>query len=56
MLWTMNEVAAEQPQRRWRPGATLWFLWMVGMWVAFYVLLFADKLERLWSSIRDLPL
>jgi hypothetical protein len=43
----MSEVAAsKQPgQRRWTPGATLWFLWMVGMWVAFYILLFADKLE-----------
>lgn len=54
----MSEVAAsKQPgQRRWTPGATLWFLWMVGMWVAFYILLFADKLEGLWSTIRDLPL
>jgi hypothetical protein len=54
----MSEVAAsKQPgQRRWTPGATLWFLWMVGMWVAFYILLFADKLEGPWSTIRDLPL
>jgi hypothetical protein len=55
---TMSEVlAAKQPaQRRWTPGATLWFLWMVGMWVAFYILLFTDKVEGLWSTIRDLPL
>jgi hypothetical protein len=54
----MSEVlAAKQPaQRRWTPGATLWFLWMVGMWVAFYILLFTDKVEGLWSTIRDLPL
>ena len=54
----MSEVAAsKQPaQRRWTPGATLWFMWMVGMWIAFYILLVADKLEGLWSAIRDLPL
>ncbi len=54
----MSEAAAsKQPaQRRWTPGATLWFMWMVGMWVSFYILLFADKLEGLWSTIRDLPL
>jgi hypothetical protein len=43
--------------RRHRPiGATLWFLWMVAMWAAFFVLLFADRLEAIWSAIRDLPL
>lgn len=43
--------------RRRRPiGATLWFLWMVAMWGAFFVLLFADRLEAVWSAIRDLPL
>jgi hypothetical protein len=43
--------------RRGRPlGATLWFLWMVIMWAAFFVLLFADRLDGLWSAIRDLPL
>jgi hypothetical protein len=26
------------------------------MWVAFFVLLFADRLEGLWNAIRDLPL
>jgi hypothetical protein len=29
---------------------------MVGMWGAFFVLLFADRLDGLWSAIRDLPL
>jgi uncharacterized membrane protein len=29
---------------------------MVGMWVAFFVLLRTDRLDGLWSSIRDLPL
>jgi hypothetical protein len=37
-------------------GAILWFLWMVGMWVAFLALLFADQLDEIWNSIRDLPL
>ena len=42
---------------RHRPlGATLWFLWMIFMWVAFFLLLFADRLGELWSAIRDLPL
>jgi hypothetical protein len=48
----MNNVAAP---RRWTPGATLWFLWMIGMWAAFWVLLVADELDGLWSAIRDLP-
>ena len=43
--------------RRHRPlGATLWFLWMIFMWAAFFVLLFADRLGELWTAIRDLPL
>jgi hypothetical protein len=37
-------------------GAILWFLWMVGMWLAFFALLFAGQLDEIWSSIRDLPL
>ena len=54
----MSDVAvSNQPgQRRWTPGATFSFLSMVAMWVAFYILLFADELEGLWSAIRDLPL
>ena len=48
----MNDVAAP---RRWTPGAKLWFLWMIGMWAAFWVLLVADELDGLWSAIRDLP-
>ena len=43
--------------RRHRPlGATLWFLWMILLWVAFFVLLSADRLDELWSAIRELPL
>jgi hypothetical protein len=37
-------------------GSIVWFLWMVGMWLAFFVRLFADRLDELWSSIRDLSL
>jgi hypothetical protein len=37
-------------------GPTLWFLWMVGMWVAFFALLFADQLDEIWRWVRDLPL
>jgi hypothetical protein len=48
------------PLRQARPsrtiGATLWFVWMVGMWLAFFAQLFADQLEEIWRSIRDLPL
>jgi hypothetical protein len=43
--------------RKHRPlSATLWFLWMAGMWAAFLVLLAADRLDGLWSVIRELPL
>jgi hypothetical protein len=26
------------------------------MWLAFFALLFADQLDEIWNSIRDLPL
>ena len=45
-----------QAPRRFSLGAWLWFIWMVGMWVAFFVLLFAGRLDGLWSAIRQLPL
>jgi hypothetical protein len=37
-------------------GAYLWFVWMVGMWVAFFVLLIAGRLDAVWSAILQLPL
>ena len=37
-------------------GAMVWFVWMVAMWAAFFVLLFADRIESMWSWARDLPL
>ncbi|WP_432877392.1 hypothetical protein ACQPYH_28635 [Kribbella sp. CA-245084] len=33
-----------------------WFVWMVGMWVAFFVLLNAGRLDDLAGWIRDLPI
>jgi hypothetical protein len=29
---------------------------MVGLWVAFFVLLFADRLGALWNAVLQLPL
>jgi hypothetical protein len=46
--------AATRPRRP--IGATLWFLWMVGMWMVFFALLFADQLDEIWRLVRDLPL
>jgi hypothetical protein len=37
-------------------GAVVWFLWMEGMWLAFFALLWAGQLDEIWSWIRDLPL
>lgn len=37
-------------------GAILWFVWMVAMWLAFFVLLFAGRLDDLWHAILQLPL
>jgi hypothetical protein len=42
--------------RRHPLDATLWFLWMVVMWAAFFVLLFADRLDGIWEAVRDLPM
>lgn len=37
-------------------GSVLWFLWMLGMWVAFFVLLRLDQIDVVWTWVRDLPL
>ncbi|MFI7063662.1 hypothetical protein ACIBL3_21940 [Kribbella sp. NPDC050124] len=37
-------------------GSRIWFLWMVGLWMAFFVLLGSDRLEDVATWIRDLPL
>jgi hypothetical protein len=53
----MSEAALPRGARAERPfGAMVWFVWMVAMWAAFFVLLFADRIESMWSWVRDLPL
>jgi hypothetical protein len=37
-------------------GATIWFVWMVAMWAGFFVLLAAERIDGVWSWVRDLPL
>jgi hypothetical protein len=39
-----------------RVGRVLWLLLMVGMWIAFLIALFANRLDDLWRWARDLPL
>jgi hypothetical protein len=55
----MSEAAAlpraERLERR-PLGATIWFVWMVAMWAAFFVLLAANRIDGVWSGVRDLPL
>jgi len=42
--------------RRVTGSSKVWFVWMVGMWVAFFVLLRSDRLEEVATWIRGLPL
>jgi hypothetical protein len=54
----MSEVASRpQPVRvpNWTAGEVLWFAWMEAMWGAFFALLIAGDLDRLWGWVRDLP-
>ncbi|MGW1344431.1 hypothetical protein ACWCOV_25555 [Kribbella sp. NPDC002412] len=37
-------------------GSRLWLLLMVGLWMAFYLFLGADRLDDVETWIRDLPL
>jgi hypothetical protein len=37
-------------------GATIWFVWMVAMWAGFFAFLVADRIDGVWSWVRDLPL
>ncbi len=48
-------VATSLPRRA-TTGSKLWFVWMVGMWIVFFVLLRSDRLDELASTIRDLPI
>ena len=37
-------------------GGRVWLGFMVGMWIAFFVALFADQLHAVSRWVRDLPL
>jgi hypothetical protein len=54
----MSEAAPPRVQHSERRPlrATIWFTWMVAMWVAFFVFLAADRIDAVWSWVRDLPL
>jgi hypothetical protein len=30
-------------------GAIIWFVWMLAMWVGFFVLLLAERIDGVWS-------
>ncbi|MDX2968436.1 hypothetical protein [Kribbella solani] len=42
--------------RRMPPSSTGWFVWMTGLWIAFFVLMHNGRLDGLASWIRDLPI
>jgi hypothetical protein len=54
----MSEAAPPRVRRSDRRplSATIWFVWMVAMWVAFFVLLLTERIDGVWSWVRDLPL
>jgi hypothetical protein len=54
----MSEATLRRVERlEGRPlGATAWFVWMVAMWATFFVLLAGDRIDAVWSWVRDLPL
>jgi hypothetical protein len=39
-----------------RIGGVAWLVFMVGMWIAFFVMLVGERLDDLWRWARDLPL
>lgn len=47
---------ATHEARRAPASSTGWFVWMTGLWVAFFVLLSQGQLDDLAAWIRDLPL
>lgn len=52
----MSEAIRDTKARSLPPaGGGLWFIWMVGMWVAFFWLLFADRLDDVWRWVTQLP-
>lgn len=53
----MSELGSGLASRsRHSTGSVVWFVWMVGMWVAFFGLLFAGRLDDLWRLVTQLPL
>ena len=49
--------AIRGPRARSSPPASggAWFILMAGMWVAFFWLLFADRLDAVWGWVTQLP-
>ena len=39
-----------------RVGGLVWLAFMVGMWIAFFAALAADRLDAVQAWVRDLPL
>jgi hypothetical protein len=54
----MSEAALPRVRRSERRslGAIIWFVWMLAMWVGFFVLLLAERIDGVWSWARELPL
>ena len=48
-------IRGQQTRAMPQTGGGLWFVWMVGMWVAFFWLLFADRLDDVWRWVAHLP-
>lgn len=53
----MSKSSPESPViRRASASSGGWFVWMVGMWVTFFVLMNAGRLDDVATWIRDLPI
>lgn len=53
----MSEQVRGSPIWSSRPvGGIVWFVWMVGMWVTFFWLLFANGLDEVWRAVTGLPI
>jgi hypothetical protein len=52
----MSAIATRVRPQAARVGGVLWLVFMVGMWIAFFVALVADRLDNVWHWARDLPL
>jgi hypothetical protein len=53
----MSELVSRRHVRSWPPvGGMVWFTWMIGMWLAFFWLLFANGLDEVWRAITQLPI